>query len=518
MEKINLKESLVIISIIYAISLVSSIIYLLYYVDRKNISYIPLIICIFYFSLFIFLNIIAIFDYILHYPDLELDCDILFKFISNFYLILNLASKILGTGVLNIWINYLESGYFSTSKKLFDIFITIYHKIKRIEKWKIIVTLIAFILVFSALLSLFIIYKDTLGLSSPINYICIFLDMYAIFEIYMKVGFFLVQSIIDFKRHRNDSLTTRYYIYSQTKIINETEASFNKIKETYEELNKTIQKMENFESTPYYLYLKKVSKKVEEKVKLYDIENNKDTNSINNNIANTNNDLRILTLNSIDKKSIDELNNKSNNKENNTQNSDTKKQTNEKDDDLSEYIRGFKESVRKIIKLKRKYKDIEEEKKKDLNKTTKIKICFYINYIILFLAFSIVIISDFILPFVLYSNEKKLKSQNNRTIIADKINSNSKNEKKENITLPRLCLEIILMFLLFLICNGYTIILVYSTTRSEYISGDFLYGKHINDDLSLMKTVKLICGYTFSLVHCNLYFWYTFDKDKQYKF
>ena len=55
---------------------------------------------------------------------------------------------------------------------------------------------------------------------------------------------------------------------------------------------------------------------------------------------------------------------------------------------------------------------------------------------------------------------------------------------------------------------------VYSTTRRQYISGDFLYDKQINDNLNLLKTVSIVCGYSFSLVYCNLYYWTTIDKDK----
>ena len=43
--------------------------------------------------------------------------------------------------------------------------------------------------------------------------------------------------------------------------------------------------------------------------------------------------------------------------------------------------------------------------------------------------------------------------------------------------------------------------------KRAFISGDFLSGKKINDSISLMKTLKDICGYTFPLCYCNFYFW-----------
>ena len=61
-----------------------------------------------------------------------------------------------------------------------------------------------------------------------------------------------------------------------------------------------------------------------------------------------------------------------------------------------------------------------------------------------------------------------------------------------------------------MLCS-YTIITVYSTTRRQYISGDFLYDKQINDNLNLLKTVEIVCGYSFALVYCNLYLWKTLD-------
>ena len=32
------------------------------------------------------------------------------------------------------------------------------------------------------------------------------------------------------------------------------------------------------------------------------------------------------------------------------------------------------------------------------------------------------------------------------------------------------------------------------------------------DNLSLIKTVQLICGYSFALLYCNLYLWIKLDK------
>ena len=35
---------------------------------------------------------------------------------------------------------------------------------------------------------------------------------------------------------------------------------------------------------------------------------------------------------------------------------------------------------------------------------------------------------------------------------------------------------------------------------------------HKDDNLNLIKTVQIVCGYSFSLIYCNLYFWKTIDN------
>ena len=71
---------------------------------------------------------------------------------------------------------------------------------------------------------------------------------------------------------------------------------------------------------------------------------------------------------------------------------------------------------------------------------------------------------------------------------------------------------IILCILISFVCNAYTVIVIYTTKRKRYITSDYLYDKKINDNLNLLKTVQIICGYSFSLVYCNLYYWTTLDK------
>ena len=109
------------------------------------------------------------------------------------------------------------------------------------------------------------------------------------------------------------------------------------------------------------------------------------------------------------------------------------------------------------------------------------------------------VVTDFILPITLHGGDDYSSS-----IDDDEY-------EKEQSTLS-LALSIILSMAIAVLTSSYTLITVYSTIRRNYISGDFLYDKQINDDLNLLKTVQIICGYSFAVIFCNLYFWKSIDK------
>ena len=194
---------------------------------------------------------------------------------------------------------------------------------------------------------------------------------------------------------------------------------------------------------------------------------------------------------------MNNMNNYKNNRidyiETNDKNSEfeIKNQNNNKNDvDLTTCIRKYKKSVRRIEKFKKLYKEFDEKFIVQKNNN-----CNW-RKIILFLALFMVIITDFLLPFLFNFSEEYEPEE--------------KYEKEKSIL--ELILAMLLFFLLGAICCAYTIITIYSTTRRRYITGDFLYGKNINDELSLMKTVQIVCGYSFALLYCNLYFWKALDK------
>ena len=113
-----------------------------------------------------------------------------------------------------------------------------------------------------------------------------------------------------------------------------------------------------------------------------------------------------------------------------------------------------------------------------------------------FLAFTIVVIIDFVLPFVLK--------------YTDYINYNKNYEKEKSKA--TLVFNIILTIPVSILYSFYTLIIIYSSRRQRYITRDLLTGRKTDDCLSLLKNIQLVCGYSFALIYCNLYFYKTMDK------
>ena len=490
------KERLTIFLVLYAVALIISFIYLFRSVDRKQISIIIFIISLIYASAFVYLNFLAVFDLIY---TTEKGFEKFLNTISIFYKIFSWIDKALGFILFNILICYLESGYYEINKKILDIFIRIYNSIKKLTICQIIVKLAIAIPLISIILVFLIVNRDKYGLGkNPLDYIEIILDCYSIFEIYTCVGFFILQLIKDCKTQKSNKLMNRYYNYTLMKIVEKTEKYFCKIKNTYKVLDKTVTSFDKNNRNSYYNYLKDTLQDIKETMNYYGIEEiNFNFNVSEDNLTNNNNNSN-LTDNTIHKISI----NRTENKEERAQKIKKSKEEG-KEEDLPTCIRKYKKSLRRINKLKKLYKEIEKEKekekKKDDLKNGNSRKCSCV-YKLLFIPFSIVILTDFLMLIILDGFS---------------LNRDEKENKKEGNYLS-LILSILISVPLTAICTSYTIITIYSTTRRRYISGDFLYDKQINDDLSLLKTVQIICGYSFALVYCNLFLWKTIDTTGEF--
>ena len=496
------EEIWIIISVIYIISLIASIIYFLYYIDCKKINIVLLIICIIYMSLFFFLNLIAALDLVFckdkGFSNLM---NVITKFYSNF----NLISYIISLFLLNVIIFYLESGYFTFYKRILDLIFRIKNKYLKNISWKIIIFSIIGVVFFAGLLTLLIIYKYDLKIENGKIFICSLLNLYTVFGIYINVGFFVVQIFKDCKREKSSILSDKYYIYSKKKIILETEKCVEKIKKKYNDLYENVPLSELIEKkgkkTPYLKYLLNIYNDFNETIKLFDSEdNNKDIKNIKNNDKNNiNNTNNIITYNTT-------LGNNINLEE--RKNLSTKKVADNKsknkiidiedENQNQEFIRKFKKTKRKLYKMKRLYKDIEVDKE-NLSKKCCCIFC-YFKYVILFFVLIMVFLSDFLFPFFYIPNSD-----------SSSFEDSSSYDKEDSIGELILAVLECIPFVFFL-CSFYTIVVIFSTTRSRYITGDILSGKNANDNISLIKTTNLISGSDFVLVYCNCYMYKILDN------
>jgi hypothetical protein len=460
--------------------------------------------------LFVFLLIIAMFDLVFNN---QKGFKKFSKVILKYYEIFDYIDKFLGYILFPIIIYYLESGHFTIFRRIVDGVIGIFKELVQALFYSF------RILLFIALLIILIKYRKHYGIDNFWDYLFIMLDCYAILDIYICVGFFLVQAIIDCKRSRNKGLTRRYRNYSLIKIINKTDDYINKMKNLSEELKKIVKNCSKDKSSSEYINAEKVLNEVEKKLKKYESENKEIINPIiypevpssdNLNVGanggfenlkdlNNEKNIKYFTFGNVIKININEIPAKK--VEIKANMTDKKK----KQEDVVSCNKNCKKYIRRIDKLKLLYKEIKKETdEKKINEEIEnskknknpIKCCY-----ILILGFSyfIAVLSDFFLPFFLQRDETYIEEKDNY-------------EKEKSIF--TLAVGVIISMFLTFICNGYTIIVIYATKRRRYITGDYLYDKKINDNINLLKTVQLICGYSFTLVYCNLYYWAILDKAK----
>ena len=512
-------ERVVIYIVIAITAIVLSLVYLFCRINRKKVSCFIFVLCFLYFALFIFLNFISMFDLVFNN---QKGFENFSKVISKFYEVFDYIDKALGFLIFPLIIYYLESGYYTIPRKILD------------GLWGIIfefiqpLVLSLRIILCIVLLVITIKYRKHFGLGkNPFDYIFVILDCYSIIDIYMCVGFFMVQIFVDCKTQKNKKLKDRYYRYSLIKIIRKTESYINKMNKLHETLDKNIQNYDKDKSSLDYKHMKETYQKIDEKIKEYQEERHENnTNSNNNeniidysnaNVQQTNNYNENINQNNNDYMgainylhNYNQPNDKTGQQETvnqmevggeQAQNVEIKKNNEEnkpkKEKKLSpvDCNKKYKKYIRRIDKLKLLYQVIE----RDYNPMTiSNNRCICCCNVILFITFGIAICTDFILPIALNMRD-------------DFIDDSGEFKKTEESKFA-LAVSILISLLICIVTSSYTIITIYSSKRRRYISGDYLYDKKINDNLSLLKTVQFICGFSFAVIYCNLYFWKTLDK------
>ena len=560
-ELYTLAERWIILLTLYILSLFTSITFICCRVKIKKNNSIIFIICVIYSSLFIFLNVIAIFD--LTMKNIK-ECQKFMNMIEKYYEIFNLVDKIFGYIIFNIIIYYIESGWYWFPLRLFDIFIRACCRLIKLLEMKgkgtlckTLVILSIHILLACAILIILIIYRKHFGLNGFLDYVYCLLDCKAIFEIYSAVGFFLLICFKNCCKIYNKRLIRRYYRYSQIKIMEKTKEYWENIEKSYNLMKENASIFQNGDSS-YHKFLQKKFNDIQIEINeligegnsiIINDTNNKDDSveKVKAGIFNNNFNLNVK-------------NPKKNPIENPVENVEivsTQKIERNQNQKLSNYkiateIRKFKESKRRIRKLKKLSETITEQSKKDF-KETKIYLqkqrqkgkkveedektkeeeqektieesinnnkenpqnqnnkkgdnvscgeacggCCEI--ILLCYAVFFILINDILLPLLFKYGVKE----------GDMDFNSGKSEKEKNV--GQLILSVIIIFPVMALCSVYTFIMIYTHTKKSYISGDFLYDKKINDSLNLLKSVQIICGYSFSIVYCNLYYWKAIDK------
>ena len=514
----NKKMILALIIIFLVSSLLISIIFISYFVDFKKVSAAPLIICFIFLVLFIMLNVLVNADIIITFDESLVDEYDKFEAIfANFYFWYDKFAKVVRFVFLPFWINYYETGYYSFIKKICGYY---QRKIKDILnklKTKLFSSLLIIgIIVAIAVVILYFLIRDKYGLDNPLsyaNYIFIALNIKSLIEIYVNVGFFMVQSCKDYKRQRNRNLVLEYYNYSNSMILDKKKEYFKEIIDVHKELQDTIQIFKGAKLSGYCNFIIKLFNLSTEKVQKYQLNDNRITiyNDYNTNYINLiMRDINSNDVPSLEKKEDEKEEEKEKEKQYKNIKEFLKENENKSENLLAEPIRKFKNAVRKLDKMNNLTNDIEEEKNDDLNNSLCHCIWITIKYLILLIVFFMVILSDIILPMYAQSKAKK-NNETNSTVPNNSTNSdNSINDDEDSGLANKIIVFIELFFVIIFIIimnSAYTIIVTYSLNRRNYISGDYLSGKKKNDNISLMKTVNEITGYAFALVYCNIYYY-----------
>ena len=525
-----------------AISIVVTIFYLCYFIDCKNTNIISLIISSIFFFTFIFLNLLLPIDYyittITEEDKKHIDDEFLIKFVTYFYSYFNRINSIMNLFVLPFMINCLETGYYSTCRIILESICRLGHTFWKLLKKAVIKVLLVIGLVLAiGVVILYYMFRKKYKLKEPLyyfDYISLASNIKSLIEIYINVGFFMVQIFIDGKYEGicnnqicrccccccagNPLLYRKYFFFSIRLIMEKTKKYINKIKDANKALNNEIKKYNNETNTKFYKFLLQKLQLIHADLELYKYkEDFPQVNAINQNNTNINNQPNPDIINESDRRNIMqekafikvEIKINKDQKEEKPQKQEIVKDVKKESEKiLAEHIRKYKKSTRKIKKLKKLFYDLTQEINANLNVVPRKCNCFYkyfniFKYIIFYLVFAIVILTDIVLPFILYSGYEDSSTQTDTTTT----DTASTDDDEDNNIIIDILIVIFGLILIIIITCSYTIITLYATNRRTYISGDYLSGKKINDSISLMKTIKQVCAYSFPLVYLNFYLW-----------
>ena len=568
MEKSEL-VAIYFLGVFMIIAIIVTVLYLCYFIDCKNTNIIALIISSIFFFVFIFLILVINLDYFLWFVSeneddeevkKEVDTKFLANFLKYFYAYFNRIESIMNLVVLPFLINCFETGYYSICRIIVEPICRLVHKfLKLLKKTLTKVLLVLGLVIGIGVAILYYMFRKKYKLKEPLyyfDYISLASNIIALVSIYINVRYFMVQIFIDSKTEGSyhisntpmfccccreccqgsPTLSQKYYFFSIRLIIDKAKKFIKKIKGANEALNNVVKKYNNEANSKFHKFLLKKLQLINADLELYKYEEPQKVNDVivhreyNINL-NLKNPSRLNMKNQPNINIESETRNVNAETETNRVEIKTSKEKQEeekksqivevvKDEEkesekiLASHIRKYKKSTRKIKKLKKLCNDITEEFSINLNMqngqnvTCKHKFWKSIKYILLYFSFAMVLITDIILPLSLYSINKDKSQTNTATYIPQTDTASaSKDDDDSGSIITDIFIIIIGLVVLLIITSSYTIITLYSINRRGYISGDFLSGKKINDTISLMKTLKVVCSDSFPLVYLNYYFW-----------
>ena len=547
-ENIPIYEQIIFFIVFFIISLVISFFFLKYFVNMKEISKILFCFCCFYFTLFIFFQFIVSFDFAISLkkdiilPD-QLDFTI--AFIAIFYSIFNGFGYFLRYLFFPICNGILQSGYIKTKNKFLDaLFYHIIFSIKEIYISHCILFYILIVIVLGLVVGIIVIiilYIDKI-IEFYGNYGSIIINSFnfiTLIDIYMNVGFFIIHNFIDCRRKCRKSIDNKYRDHCINLINEKLNKNIDKINKTYETLSKEITKTNLKLLEPnYYNKISLLINKAKENNEIYKInfngkpknnsssirifkeeEEEKEDDKLNsllsndiynkNEIKNEENNIIIVenningeenNINNEENNIIENENNLNNQENEGIENISNKNNIDNIEKEISPHIRKFKKYLRKIPKFQFLLEKIQ-------NRNDQLTNCQKILLVVRYIIYYFIIIFILIFEYYCFKTKEVREKERKRRRLDE-----SDDLKTDSII--EYILSIFLMFILIFITSFYTIAVIYSLYKRNFVTGDLLYGKHLGDNLNLINTTKTISGMATVLSYCNLYiFIYFLEKS-----
>ena len=408
---------------------------------------------------------------------------------TNFYFYFNYLGLFLRFVFFPVYSGFLETGYIKTWKKIVDAIF--YHYILISIGAGIIIVGVIFLIIYTDEIMGFYDNYGSLILNS--------LNFVTLVEVYMHVGYFVVQNIVDSRRKCNNSLNNRYYSDFENYVKKKMNKDIEKINVIYNELSK--QNLAMLEPV-YFQSISSLLNKAKENNEIYKI----------NTDFFTDYDNKLLPFVAFEEKedkpnpSINvDINDKSN--ENNKQIiSDpekieyepvpNKKSIYKLEKVLSLYSRKFKKYLRRIPRLKYISEKIANRYYID-SRCQKILTC--IKYIYYYYAIIYIIFFEIV---CFKTKEARINGASKRKL---------EENEEDDTTVVDYILVLILSFVFIFLTSSYTIAAFFSLYNRNIIKGDLIYGKHQGDDINLISTTKSVAGLASALAYCNLYIFCYFN-------